>query len=102
MLPRPAYENTGITVVSQEELDLDLNQTEIYTLSNKNCENSQNTDTEKRILSFDSELNIPELCQNCTDLPKQPSSSNTDVNKILNKISFVGRTQDKKRRLETA
>ena len=100
MLPRPAYENTGITVVSQEEQDLDLNQTEIYTSPNENCEKSQNTDTEKRILSFESELEIPELCQNCTDLPKQPYSSTTDVNKILNKINFIGRTQDKKRRLE--
>ena len=100
ILPRPAYENTGITVVSQEEQDLDLNQTEINTSPNENCEKSQNTDTEKRILSFESELEIPELCQNCTDLPKQPYSSTTDVNKILNKINFVGRTQDKKRRLE--
>ena len=102
MLSRPAYKNTGITVVSQEEQDLDLNQTEINTSPNENCEKSQNTDTEKRILSFESELDIPELSQNCTDLPKQPYSSTTDVNKILNKINFVGRTQDKKRKLENS
>ena len=102
MLSRPAYENTGITVVPLEEQDLDLNQTEIYTSPNENCKKGQNTDTEKRILSFESELDIPELCQNGTDLPKQPYSSNTDVNKILNKINFVGRTQDKKRKLENS
>ena len=63
MLPRPAYENTGITVVSQEELDLDLNQTEIYTSPNKNCEKSQKKDRENRILTFDSDLELSEICK---------------------------------------
>ena len=70
MLPRPTYENTGITVVSQEELDLDVNQTEIYTFPNENCEKSQKKDTENRILTFDSELEVPELCENRADLSK--------------------------------
>ena len=97
-----APENTGITVVSQEELDLDLNQTKIYTSPNENCEKSQKKDTENRILTFDSELELSEVCKKITDLSKQPFSSHTDVNKILNKISFVGRSQDKKRRLENS
>ena len=102
MLPRPAYENTGITVVSQEEMDLSSNQTEIYTSPNENCEIIQEKDTENRILTFESDLELTEISQNVTDLPKQPSPSQTDVSNILNKISFVGRRQDKKRRIENS
>ena len=58
MLPRSAYKNTGITVVSQEELDLDSNQTEIYTSPNENCEKSQEKDIENRTLTFESDLGI--------------------------------------------
>ena len=88
MLPRLAYENTGITVVSQDELDLDLNQTEIYTSPNENCEKSQKKDIENRILTFESDLELSEICKKRTDLSKQPSSSHTDVKNILNKISL--------------
>ena len=102
MLPRPAYENTGITVVSHEEMDLSSNQTEIYTSPNENCEKSQENDTENRILTFESDLELSEMSQNVTDLSKQPSSSQIDVNNILNKISFVGRRQDKKRRIKNS
>ena len=59
-------------------------------------------DTQNRILSFDSDLNLPEMCENLTGLPKEPSPSHTDVQNILDKISFVGSTQDKKRKLENS
>ena len=48
MPPRPASENTVITVVTDEE----LHQTKIYTFPNENCEKSKKTDTQNRILSF--------------------------------------------------
>ena len=102
MPPRPSSEKTGITVVTDEELQLDLNQTKISTFPNKNCENTNKKDIQNRILSFDSDLNLPELCENLTDLPKEPSPSHTDVQNILDKISFVGSTQDKKRKLENS
>ena len=100
--PRLSSENTVITVVTDEELHSDLNQTKIYTFPNENCEKSKKKDTQNRILSFDSDLNLPEMCENLTDLPKEPSPSNTDVQNILDKISFIGITQDKKRRLENS
>ena len=40
--------------------------------------------------------------ENLTDLSKAASPSHTDVQNILNKISFVGNTQDKKRKVENS
>ena len=42
------------------------------------------------------------MCENLTDLPKEASPTNTDVHNILDKIYFVERTQEKKRKLENS
>ena len=100
--PRPSSKNTVITVVTGEEQQLDSTQPKICTFPNENCENTKKMDTQNRILSFDSDLNLAEMCENLTDLPKEASPTNTDVHNILDKIYFVERTQEKKRKLENS
>ena len=57
-------------------------------------------DSENKILSFDSDLNLSEMCENMTDLQKEAPPSNTEVQNILDKIYFVEGTQEKKRKHE--
>ena len=97
---RSPFENTVFTVVTDEEQQSDSIKSKDCTFPNENCENRQKMDSENKILSFDSDLNLSEMCENMTNLPKEAPPSNTEVQNILDKIYFVERTQEKKRKHE--
>ena len=71
-------------------------------VQNENCENIKKKDSQPAILSFDSGLDLPQMYENLTDLTTEASPTNTDVQNILNKILFIGNTQDKKRKLKNS
>ena len=99
---RPSIENTVFTVVTDEEQQSDSIKYKDCTFPNKNCENMQKMDSENKVLSFDSDLNLSEMCENMTDLPKEAPPSNTEVQNILDKFYFVETTQEKKRKHENS